>query len=192
MAVSGDSLTEAVSETGRPVVLCKHNDIRALLGQCYPKSRVAVVRSEFVLVRAMRGEPTEADAALVTAAAEALARAGREVSRIALCRILGAHTKRAAVLIADDGQPGPWLCSAIEVERRASRWRATDALHLNVQSDTVALARKQAPVDPVAAGALLARALLVEARGPLDGDDSDRLLDLGRAGAVRPARGARS
>lgn len=186
------ALSEAVSRSGRPVVLCKHDEIRALLRRCYPKRRVAAVRAEFVLVRGAQSEPGEADTALGGAVGEALARAGREVSRIAFCQILGAHGKRAAILVADEGQEGPWLCSALEVEQRARRWRPTDALHLNVRSGTVAVARRRAAADPIAAGALLARALLVEARGPLDAGDSDRLLDLGQAGAARPARRARS
>ncbi|HTN92404.1 MAG TPA: ATP-binding protein, partial [Sorangium sp.] len=69
--------------------------------------------------------------------------------------------------------------------------------YLNVASDTVALARRRAAVDPVTAGNLLARALLVEAKGPLDPEDSDRLLDLSAnppllAGAARGARAAAS
>lgn len=191
VAVSRDALSEAITASGRPVVLCKRPAIRALLARCYPKARIASARSELALVRALGDAPGEADRALLEATAEALSRAGREVSRIALCRVLGAQAKRSALLLEDVGA-GPWLCAGIEVERRASRWRATDALHLNTQSETVALARQRAGQDPVAAGALLARSLLVEARGPLDAGDSDRLLDLGRAGAARPGKGARS
>ena len=112
---------------------------------------------------------------------EALARAGHEVARVTFCRVEGALARRAGLLLAE-GEEGPHLAAAIDVERRGARWRPTDVLHINLRATTVALARRAAEGDPHMAAALLARALILEAQGALDPGDADQLLDLGRAG----------
>jgi hypothetical protein len=104
----------------------------------------------------------------------------------------GALVKRTGFLLPEDGEEGPRLAAAADVTRRGMRWRATDALHLNVQTQAVSLARRRAAEGEVAAAAaLLARALILEAQGPLDAKDSDRLLELGEAGARRERPGRR-
>ncbi|XYH97445.1 ATP-binding protein [Sorangium sp. So ce1128] len=198
VAERADALTEAMARAGLPVVLCNHPATVALLQRCFPEARIEEARAAYLLVREEPESAREADAALLRVVAEALARARHGVARVSLCQIEGALRQRGAILLpADSERGGPHQSchAAREVVRRAARFRPGHALYLNVASDTVALARRRAAVDPVTAGNLLARALLVEAKGPLDPEDSDRLLDLSAnppppAGAARGPRAA--
>ncbi|WP_437306178.1 ATP-binding protein [Sorangium sp. So ce388] len=200
VAERADALTEAMARAGLPVVLCNHPATVALLHRCFPEARIEEARAAYLLVREEPESAREADAALLQVVERALARARHGVARVSLCQIEGALRQRGAILLPADGdRGGPHLSchAAREVVRRAARFRPGHALYLNVASDTVALARRRAAVDPVTAGNLLARALLVEAKGPLDPEDSDRLLDLSAtppplAGAARGARAAAS
>ncbi|MGK4008668.1 ATP-binding protein [Sorangium sp. So ce1036] len=181
-----DALTEAVTQGGLPVVLCCHPAVLSLLTQCFPLARIEEVRAAYLLVREAPESASEGDAALLTVVAEALARARHAVAGVRLCQIDGALRQRSAILLPARAQaaggPGRSCHAARDVARCAARWRPGYTLYLNVESDAVALARRRAALDAVTAGNLLARALLVEARGPLDPDDSDRLLDV----AARP------
>ncbi|WP_438006636.1 ATP-binding protein [Sorangium sp. So ce321] len=200
VAERADALTEAMARAGLPVVLCNHPATVALLQRCFPEARIEEARAAYLLVREEPESAREADAALLQVVARALARARHGVARVSLCQIEGALRQRGAILLPADGErsgPHQSCHAARDVVRRAARFRPGHALYLNVASDTVALARRRAAVDPVTAGNLLARALLVEAKGPLDPDDSDRLLDLSAnppplAGAARGARAAAS
>ncbi|WP_434044366.1 MULTISPECIES: ATP-binding protein [Sorangium] len=193
VAVRPDALTEAMAQSGLPVVLCNHPATGALLQRCFPAARIEEARAAYLLVREEPESAREGDAALLHVVAEALARARHGVARVSLCQIEGALRQRGAILLPDGGERGERgaphrSCHAArDVVRRAARFRPGNALFLNVASDTVALARRRAAVDPVTAGNLLARALLVEAKGPLDPGDSDRLLDL--AASPPPLRG---
>ncbi|WP_438025824.1 ATP-binding protein [Sorangium sp. So ce233] len=183
VAARPDALTEAMAQSGLPVVLCNHPATGTLLQRCFPAARIEEARAAYLLVREEPESAREGDAALLHVVAEALARAGHGVARVSLCQIEGALRQRGAILLPSGersarGSPHRSCHAARDVVRRAARFRAGNALYLNVASDTVALARRRAAVDPVTAGNLLARALLVEAKGPLDPDDSDRLLDL--------------
>ncbi|AUX48531.1 hypothetical protein SOCE26_100690 [Sorangium cellulosum] len=186
-AERADALTEAVTQRGLPVVLCSHPAVAALLKQCFPKTHVQEARAAYLLVREEPERAAEGDAALLQVVAEALDRARHGVAGVSLCRVEGALRQRSAILLPA-GEPRRSCHAAREVVRSAARWRPGHALYLNAGSDTVALARRRAAVDPVTAGNLLARALLVEAKGPLDPEDSDRLLDL--AARPPPAGGA--
>ncbi|WP_437656222.1 ATP-binding protein [Sorangium sp. So ce1182] len=200
VAERADALTEAMARAGLPVVLCNHPATVALLQRCFPEARIEEARAAYLLVREEPESAREADAALLQVVARALARARHGVARVSLCQIEGALRQRGAILLPADGErsgPHQSCHAARDVVRRAARFRPGHALYLNVASDTVALARRRAAVDPVTAGNLLTRALLVEAKGPLDPDDSDRLLDLSAnppplAGAARRARAAAS
>lgn len=189
MASAPDRITEALAQRGVPVVLVASPEVRRLLGQCYPKRRLAEAHATYVMVSEKgsgegRDGDAGGDASLVRALAEALGRARRDVYRIALSWVEGALAARAGVLLPEPEGPGPQLALAAEVEARARRWRAADVLHLNVASRTVDLARRQAATEPAAAAALLARALLLEAGRAADEDEGDLLLDLGEAGAA--------
>ncbi|WP_437738935.1 ATP-binding protein [Sorangium sp. So ce1335] len=202
VAARSDALTEAMGRSGLPVVLCNHPATGTLLQRCFPAARIEEARAAYLLVREEPESAREGDAALLRVVAEALARARHGVARVSLCRIEGALRQRGAILLRDGSERGERSAphrschAARDVVRRAARFRPGNALYLNVASDTVALARRRAAVDPVTAGNLLARALLVEAKGPLDPDDSDRLLDLaaspppipGGGGALRGTR----
>ncbi|WP_437589361.1 ATP-binding protein [Sorangium sp. So ce1000] len=191
-----DALTAAMALDGLPVVLCNHPATRALLKRCFPAARVEKAHAAYLLVREAPERARAADAALLQVVAGALARARHGVARVSLCQIKGALRQRSGFLLPTSGERGApeQSCHAArEVVRRAARFAPGHALYLNVESDTVALARRRAAVDAVTAGNLLARALLVEAKGPLDPEDSDRLLDLSAsppplAGAARAAR----
>lgn len=183
-AEARDALTEALARAGRPVVLCRHPAIEGLLDRCFPGLRIEEARAMHLLLRdAPPEDAIPGDAALLQVVAGALARVRRGVASARLGTVEGALQQRAAILMPagarGDAGAAPRLCSAHEVKLRAARWRKGHTLYLNVASETVALARRRASVDPVTAGYLLARSLLVEARGPLDPDESDRLLDLG-------------
>ncbi|WP_437812298.1 ATP-binding protein [Sorangium sp. So ce1078] len=187
------ALTEAMAHGGLPVVLCNHPATVALLKRCFPMARIEDARAAYLLVREEPEGARAADAPLLQVVADALARARHGVARVSLCQVEGALRERGGLLLPAGGERGgpEQSCHAArDVVRRAARFRQGHALYLNVESDTVALARRRAAVDPVTAGNLLARALLVEAKGPLDPEDSDRLLDLAanpppRAGAPR-------
>lgn len=196
VARRSDALTAAMARGGLPVVLCNHRATRALLKRCFPAARVEKAHAAYLLVREEREEPKRAraaDAALLQVIADALARARHGVARVSLCQVEGALRQRSGFLLpGSEERAGPeQSCHAArEVVRRAARFPPGHALYLNIESDTVALARRRAAVDAVTAGNLLARALLVEAKGPLDPEDSDRLLDLSAsppplAGAAR-------
>ncbi|WP_437608476.1 ATP-binding protein [Sorangium sp. So ce834] len=180
VADRADALTEAMAQGGLPVVLCNHPATIALLKRCFPAARIEHARAAYLLVREAPESARAADAPLLQVVEGALARARHRVARVSLCQIQGALRERGAILLPARERGGPERSchAARDVVRRAARFRPGHALYLNVESDTVALARRRAAVDPVTAGNLLARALLVEARGPLDPDDSDRLLDL--------------
>ncbi|XXX76478.1 ATP-binding protein [Sorangium sp. So ce134] len=180
VAERADALTEAMAHGGLPVVLCNHPATVALLKRCFPAARVELAHAAYLLVREEPESARAADAPLLQVVADALARARHGVARVSLCQIQGALRERGAILLPARERGGPERSchAARDVVRRAARFRSGHALYLNVDSDTVALARRRAAVDPVTAGNLLARALLVEAKGPLDPDDSDRLLDL--------------
>ncbi|WP_438016975.1 ATP-binding protein [Sorangium sp. So ce315] len=195
VAARSDALTEAMARGGLPVVLCNHPATGTLLQRCFPAARIEEARAAYLLVREEPESAREGDAALLRVVAEALARARHGVARVSLCRIEGALRQRGAILLPGGGERGAphRSCHAArDVVRRAARFRPGNALYLNVASDTVALARRRAAVDPVTAGNLLARALLVEAKGPLDPDDSDRLLDLGASPPPLPGGGGRA
>ncbi|WP_437483820.1 ATP-binding protein [Sorangium sp. So ce1014] len=175
------ALTEAMAQDGLPVVLCNHPATVALLKRCFPMARIEEARAAYLRVREEPESARAADAPLLQVVADALARARHGVARVSLCRIEGALRERGGILLPagnERGAPEPSCHAARDVVRRAARFGPRHALYLNVASDTVALARRRAAVDPVTAGNLLARALLVEAKGPLDPEDSDRLLDL--------------
>ncbi|MGK3988434.1 ATP-binding protein [Sorangium sp. So ce136] len=197
VAERADALTEAMARASLPVVLCNHPATVALLQRCFPEARIEEARAAYLLVREEPESAREADAALLQVVERALARARHGVARVSLCQIEGALRQRGAILLPAEGaRGGPHQSchAAREVVRRAARFRPGHALYLNVASDTVALARRRAAVDPVTAGNLLARALLVEAKGPLGPEDSDRLLDLSAnpPPLARAARGARA
>jgi Histidine kinase-, DNA gyrase B-, and HSP90-like ATPase len=184
-AEAPDALTEALAREGRPVVLCGHPAIAALLERCFPKLGVEAADAVYLLVREAPLDPGGGDAALLAVVAGALARARRGVARVSLCAIEGAHAARAAIFApaGGEGRAGEaprrqrLLPAAREVEQAAARGRPRLELHLNVASGTVSLARRRAAVDPVTAGTLLARAVLVEAQGAIAPEDSDRLLE---------------
>ncbi|WP_437998152.1 ATP-binding protein [Sorangium sp. So ce185] len=180
VADRADALTEAMAQGGLPVVLCNHPATVALLKRCFPAARIEHARAAYLLVHEAPESARAADAPLLQVVEGALARARHRVARVSLCQIQGALRERGAILLPARERGGPERSchAARDVVRRAARFRPGHALYLNVDSDTVALARRRAAVDPVTAGNLLARALLVEAKGPLDPDDSDRLLDL--------------
>ncbi|MGK3998476.1 sacsin N-terminal ATP-binding-like domain-containing protein [Sorangium sp. So ce1024] len=195
VAARGDALTEAMARGGLPVVLCNHPATGTLLQRCFPAARIEDARAAYLLVREEPESAREGDAALLCVVAEALARARHSVARVSLCRIEGALRQRGAILLPGGGERGAphRSCHAArDVVRRAARFRPGNALYLNIASDTVALARRRAAVDPVTAGNLLARALLVEAKGPLAPDDSDRLLDLGASPPPLPGGDGRA
>ncbi|WP_433931781.1 ATP-binding protein [Sorangium cellulosum] len=190
VAARPDALTEAMAQSGLPVVLCNHPATGTLLQRCFPAARIEEARAAYLLVREEPESAREGDAALLRVVAEALARARHRVARVSLCQIEGALRQRGAILLPGRGErsaPHRSCHAARDVVRRAARFRPGNALYLNVASDTVALARRRAAVDPVTAGNLLARALLVEAKGPLDPADSDRLLDLAATPPPLPA-----
>ncbi|WP_437957688.1 ATP-binding protein [Sorangium sp. So ce119] len=190
VAARSDALTEAMAQSGLPVVLCNHPATGTLLHRCFPAARIEEARAAYLLVREEPESAREGDAALLRVVAEALARARHGVAWVSLCQIEGALRQRGAILLPGRGErsaPHRSCHAARDVVRRAARFRPGNALYLNVASDTVALARRRAAVDPVTAGNLLARALLVEAKGPLDPADSDRLLDLAATPPPLPA-----
>jgi molecular chaperone HtpG len=182
-AGAADAITEALARRGVPAVLCCHAELRAMLRRCYPKLRLAQAKEAYLVVSEPAAAPGRAAEALAEALVEALARAGHEVARVAFCRVQGALARRAGLLLPEAAEEEPRLFAGAEIVRRGARWRATDALHLNLHAHTVSLARRRAADGEVAAAAaLLARALLLEAQGPVGAGDSDRLLDLGEAG----------
>lgn len=180
-AERAEAVSEALAARGVPAVLLAHPDLRGMLQRCYPKLRLVGAREAYLIMSPVQGKLGDSGAALLEALPEALARAGHEVARVTFCRVEGALARRAGLLLAE-GEEGPHLAAAIDVERRGARWRPTDVLHINLRATTVALARKAAEGDPHMAAALLARALILEAQGALDPGDADQLLDLGRAG----------
>ena len=184
LALRADAVTEALAARGVPAVLLVHPDLRSMLGRCYPRLRLVEARKAYLLVEPAEGALDEASLALLEALSEALSRARHEVARIAYCRVEGALSKRAGLLLPEGDEPFPRLAAAADVERRGARFRPADALHLNARTPTVEQARAAAAVDPVVAAALLARALILEAQRPLDAGDADLLLDLGRAGRL--------
>ena len=176
-----DALTAAMARSGLPVVLCNHPATGALLKRCFPAARVEKAHAAYLLVREVPERARAADASLLLVIADALARARHGVARVSLCHVEGALRERCGILLpGNEERSGPeQSCHAArEVVRRAARFPPGHTLYLNIESDTVALARRRAAVDAVTAGNLLARALLVETKGPLDPEDSDRLLDL--------------
>ncbi|EYF06867.1 Hypothetical protein CAP_1564 [Chondromyces apiculatus DSM 436] len=189
---------------GTPIVLLVHPAVRQYLARCYPRLRLAVVQEEYLRVVPEQKAAGDGSARLVGALLEALARARHEVAGVVLCRVEGTLAERAGLLLPEaeeaqgdrrggDGRGGSGLrgsgqgadggrvVAVSEVGSRATRFKPTDTLYLNVKATTVALARDAAEVDAVSAAALLARALILEARGPLDEHDVDQLLDVGRA-----------
>ncbi|AKT36946.1 ATP-binding protein [Chondromyces crocatus] len=194
-----DALSTALAAAGTPVVRVVHPDLRPLLERCYPRRRVTTAQENHLLVIPETEAMGGADAALTGALGEALALAAHAVAAVHFCRVEGALAQRAALLLPPEGaQKGeaipetssaPRLSTANDVERRGVRFRSRDTLYLNVGASTVSLARAAAEVDPITTAALLARALILEARGPLGGGDADRLLDLSGLGSNE--RGAR-
>jgi molecular chaperone HtpG len=180
-AERSEAVGEALAARGVPAVLLAHPDLRGMLQRCYPKLRLVAARDAYLIMSPVQGKLGDGGAALQEALPEALARARHEVARVAFCRVEGALGRRAGLLLPE-GEEGPRLAAAVDVERRGARWRPTDTLHLNLRATTVALARRAAAGDPHLAAAILARALILEAGGPLDPGDADLLLDLGRAG----------
>jgi molecular chaperone HtpG len=179
LSQSPDAVTAALAAAGRPVVRCADPAIASLVRRCFPRTIVEEAQSAFVLARELApAEIGPADAALAAEVARAVAAAGESVGRVSFCTLEGASPGRTAVVVPDAPRGTPGLASPREIEAWWRRFGDRHRLLLDARSDAVQAARALATRDPRTAGQLLARALLVEDRWPLDKSENIRLLAL--------------
>ena len=184
IAPAPDAITAALAQAGRPVVRCVHPAVAALVRRCFPRHVVAHARIAYLLAREIpspRGGPDEALCAEVARTIAAVAASAGE-ARVALATVEGGDAPRLAIAVPE-GRPGPRSSSPSATPTpppgAPARVRPPGTrLLLDVARDEVRAARALAVDDPRTAGHLLARALLVEGRGPLDARANARLLEL--------------
>jgi hypothetical protein len=168
VAAESDPLTASLAAARIPVVRLPGE----LLASRAPATRNA--RADYVLVRP--AEPAmPSDAALCDAVGRALGVAGAGVATVGLCALVGARPDRSAVIVPG-GRPGERVCSVREIDRWWRRWRSSAVLLLDFEDEAVSLARSRAGTEPFAAADLLARIVLLQARGVLGGSANDGLL----------------
>ncbi len=164
-------LTTALATQGRRVAHLPSAPARQAL-RSTGEVKLVHISASFSMVRFER--PLKRDRALRRATLDALVAAGANVRRVGFARLFGSQPVRAAVargdedtlLIANAAWPSWW-----------SRFSDVELL-LILSHEVVCRARILAQRRPQVAGSLLARYLLVEARGELSKRQSDALLEV--------------
>jgi len=186
-----DDLTDALARAHTPVVHVVHgSEITSLTGRLEPGG-VQRIGQAFLLVEE---EATDAlspsDHALCRATLEALLSAGTRVERVGMANSTGLEPPRGVLAVPTDAAAPVHLFSRHEAATWWSHWGAPKILLLATAHEAVKRARARAEYSPVVAASLLARALLVEERGPLAKRASDKLLATGIKALARERRRA--
>lgn len=163
------TLTRAVAAAGTPVV-----DLAACglaPGEILPGIGASLpdVHDRFAWIEGAGA--TEIDHALLAELGRALDAAGRAPPALVLARLAGATADRLAVTV--DRADGPWLVETVDTMSTKASFRALARrpLAISVAHPIVEAARQCARRDPVLAGCLLARVVLLEAERLDDGAD---------------------
>jgi molecular chaperone HtpG len=160
VAGAPSALTEAAAASGAIVL-----DLRAAESAAAYQSWLASLTQralqpiEAELTLASPEDASPSDGALLDALARVLRHAARAPSSIALVRLQGAM---ASALSVAGAEALPAVLTREQARRDPLRLVLRPPLWLNVRSSIVAAARRAATRDPRAAGALLARAVLLE------------------------------
>ncbi len=162
-SVGPSPLTAALSERGRPVVLCPHPEVlRRLnaLGGGDWRAEPAATRHVWVTELA-RDAQSDSDRALLAELGQVLARASAPVARVGLAEAVGA----SAGYLVISATPAPFLANAKDLITAARRWDQASTLLLDSRNETIAVARQRAPKSLREVAHLLSRLILLERDG---------------------------
>lgn len=180
-ATEADALTEALAQTGVPVVRCSPSFHAGLTPGILRSSiqkkcgRACVVAGEHFALAV----PHEAgDAQLLLAELDAaLSAAGAEVANVGLCTTFGLSLGRMALSMPVEAE-GPTVVTPADLQRWAKRWGAhRRAIWVDQGAPGFDVVLAKAHRDVVTAATLLARYVILETKGHIDDDDSDALLE---------------
>ncbi|MBI5531397.1 MAG: ATP-binding protein [Deltaproteobacteria bacterium] len=173
VAPSSCALSAAFASRGHPVVRCESDALTSGLAALLHPAAMVSVSGAFVLLQedgTAGAVPSDRD--FCDATHRALRAAGASLERVTIARCEGAT---GAIAFAADGQ-GVGICDCRAPKPWWKRWRGRTTLWLDADNPIVREARSRATFDPSTAGILLARLLLLHARGVMDPRAHDRLL----------------
>lgn len=181
-ATDPDELTAALARVGTIVVRCPNDPVRRALRLC-SKYPVEEAHKLYALVREVEpSEVTTADKALCDEVRGATEDAGQRVSRVGFARLEGAAAALVAIVVPDGEPNEPRVYDFESIRSWWKRWTRRRALLLNVEAETIVVARQKAMSDPAIAGHLLARSLMLRGGESIPaGANEDLLARAGRA-----------